>query len=33
MLAKYQYMLSVPVSVMGGSNKLEGMLDMLLVFS
>ena len=30
MLAKYQYMLSVPVSVMGGSNKLEGMLDMLL---
>ena len=30
MLAKYQYMLSVPVSVMGGSNKLESMLDMLL---
>ena len=30
MLAKYQYMLSVPVSVMGGSNKLEGMLDMFL---
>ena len=30
MLAKYQYMLSVPVSVMGGSNKLEAMLDMLL---
>ena len=30
MLAKYQYMLSVPVSVMGGSNKLENMLDMLL---
>ena len=29
MLAKYQYMLSVPVSVMGGSNKLESMLDML----
>ena len=30
MLAKYQYMLSMPVSVMGGSNKLESMLDMLL---
>ena len=30
MLAKYQYMLSVPVSVMGGGNKLESMLDMLL---
>ena len=31
MLAKYQYMLSMPVSVMGGSNKLESMLDMLLI--
>ena len=30
MLAKYQYMLSMPVSVMGGSNKFESMLDMLL---
>ena len=30
MLAKYQYMLSMPVSAMGGSNKLESMLDMLL---
>ena len=30
MLAKYQYMLSMPVSVMDGSNKLESMLDMLL---
>ena len=30
MLAKYQYMLSMPVSVMGSSNKLESMLDMLL---
>ena len=26
MLAKYQYMLSMPVSEMGGSNKLESML-------
>ena len=30
MLAKYQYMLSVPVSVMGGGNKLDSFVDMLL---
>ena len=29
MLAKYQYMLSVPVSVMGGGNKLDSFVDML----
>lgn len=30
MLARYQYMLSVPVSVLGGGNKLDSFLDMLL---
>ena len=30
MLAKYQYMLSVPVSVIGGGNKLDSFVDMLL---
>ena len=30
MLAKYQYMLSMPVSVMGGGNKLDSFVDMLL---
>ncbi len=30
MLAKYQYMLSVPVSVLGGGNKLDSFVDMLL---
>ena len=30
MIAKYQYMLSVPVSVMGGGNKLDSFVDMLL---
>ena len=30
MLAKYQYMLSVPVSVIGGENKLDSFVDMLL---
>ena len=30
MIANYQYMLSVPVSVMGGGNKLDSFVDMLL---
>ena len=31
MIAKYQYILSVPVSVMGGGNKLASFVDMLLL--
>ena len=30
MLAKYQYMLSMPVSILGGGNKLDSLVDMLL---
>ena len=30
MLAKYQYMLSMPVSILGGGNKLDSFVDMLL---
>lgn len=30
MLAKYQYILSMPVSILGGGNKLDSLVDMLL---
>ena len=30
MLAKYQYMLAMPVSILGGGNKLDSLVDMLL---